>query len=810
MRDNTLPLYLVGETINARRAHLQARAGVLLQVTRGVYVPAAGDVEATILRHAVRIAHYLYPNAYLSSASALLLGPTRDGRLFVSGRRNQRTRLRTLEIIQNEAPPHPAIEQIAVEDSLGAVQVAVSAPLQSYLESFRQRSEHAIALIELRLRLAARVMEIVGSATGAARAVRDLAGENRWEKEGEAAAQFLQTEPEATVQPAKASTDLLVAWHGRPLGRLMHDGVEWRWSALDDAGFQLVRETTPGKLPAFVESLLPEGWLARVLHERDDRETLRHGRRYLSNILVVQRPDQLDEAPADVLQAPLTDFTRDGAFVGRYRGPTPGEIEESFEQNLALLYAHAETPRLSGVQVKAPMTLRDNGDLIPAIDLPFTHILKPAGTGGFETLPLVEWLCLELARTVGFEVPATALIDMPGGMAPALLVERFDIRRSREDVRRFALEDFCSVLDLPSSAKYDATIERVAKGLRPLSTDPSADMAILFRRALFAWLIADGDMHLKNLALLKIAEADARSFTTVRLAPVYDAVTTRVFPGLALDRMSLKLNGKDDRLVPADFSALAYTLDLPEAGAARIMEDLGGAVAAQAPRLRPPAFAVRTLQDIRAAESVVETATKRASAFAPYMTGQTSLPGFEESNPTDRLFFAIFPDPDTARRIARLAWAERAGLGLTGNPLAPDRLHITLHHLGDYDGVPRDIVEKAHAAARTVSARTFDVAFDHAMAFSGKPGRRPFVLTGGDGLRELSAFQHALGLAMARAGLGRHVTRSFTPHVTLLYDDAPVAEHPVEPIRWTAREFVLIQSRLGRTEHIPLARWTLG
>ena len=45
--------------------------------------------------------------------------------------------------------------------------------------------------------------------------------------------------------------------------------------------------------------------------------------------------------------------------------------------------------------------------------------------------------------------------------------------------------------------EYDGTIERMARALRPLSTDPAADLNLLFRRAVFAWLIADGDMHLK-------------------------------------------------------------------------------------------------------------------------------------------------------------------------------------------------------------------------------------------------------------------------------------------------------------------------
>src|SRR6202030_3124003 len=182
--------------------------------------------------------------------------------------------------------------------------------------------------------------------------------------------------------------------------------------------------------------------------------------------------------------------------TGRYAGPARGEMEETFVQNLALLFARAETPRLSGVQIKAPMCLTAEGVLVPAVEQPFTHILKPAGMAGFETLPVVEWLCLELGRAAGFEVPAAALTEMPDGMPPALVVERFDIRRGPDDARSLAMEDFCSILDLPTSAKYDGTIERMARGLRPLSTLPVADLEILFRRALFAWFIADGDMHL--------------------------------------------------------------------------------------------------------------------------------------------------------------------------------------------------------------------------------------------------------------------------------------------------------------------------
>ena len=585
-------LHLVGETLDAKRAHLRAQAGELLQLLRGVYVDSALDVETTVLGHAVRIAHYLYPKAYLSSASAVLLGPTPDGRLFISGRRNQRTRLRTLEIIQNEAPAHPSTASAIVGDDMGELRVEVSSPRQRFLEAFRLRSEHSAAITEpMRAQMAMRLIKEHKSPQAAADAIWALARENGWYKEGERAERYLLARAKGDKVPVnKAALDFLVAWHGTPLGHLTHDGFEWRWKPVQRRVPPLIRETVPGKLPAFIESLLPEGWLAEVLHQRDERDALRHGKRYMSNIAIVRSRSELLALPADVLQAELNSFSENGRFTGRYAGPGRGELEQTFEQNLARLFERNETPRLSGVQIKAPMCLTVEGLLVPAVEQPFTHILKPAGTAGFETLPAVEWLCLELGRAAGFEVPSAALIEMPRGMPPALVVERFDIRRGPNDHRMLAIEDFCSVLDLPTSAKYDGTIERMARGLRALSTDPVADLEILFKRALFAWLIADGDMHLKNLALLEAAEPGARQFSAVRFAPLYDAVTTRVFPNLAGDRMALKLNGKDDRLTRKDFIMLARTIGLPITRAEALTSETTARLGEAAPNLALPRF----------------------------------------------------------------------------------------------------------------------------------------------------------------------------------------------------------------------------
>jgi 2'-5' RNA ligase len=189
---------------------------------------------------------------------------------------------------------------------------------------------------------------------------------------------------------------------------------------------------------------------------------------------------------------------------------------------------------------------------------------------------------------------------------------------------------------------------------------------------------------------------------------------------------------------------------------------------------------------------------------------QMSLAGFQPApRPTDRLFFAIFPDAGAATRIARLAGHLRGEHGLKGRPLVADRLHVTLHHLGDYVGLPQDTVDAAGKAAAAVAMAPFEVAFDRVVSFDRRPGNRPMVLRGGDGLAALVVLQQSLGAAMKKAGLGRWAKPGYAPHVTLLYDDRCVTEQAVETIGWTTREIVLVHSLLGRSLHVPLARWPL-
>jgi 2'-5' RNA ligase len=51
---------------------------------------------------------------------------------------------------------------------------------------------------------------------------------------------------------------------------------------------------------------------------------------------------------------------------------------------------------------------------------------------------------------------------------------------------------------------------------------------------------------------------------------------------------------------------------------------------------------------------------------------------------------------------------------------------------------------------------------------------------------------------------------SFSPHVTLVYRDGEPVTRLVEGFAWSAREFVLIESLVGLTQHHLLGRWTLS
>lgn len=192
------------------------------------------------------------------------------------------------------------------------------------------------------------------------------------------------------------------------------------------------------------------------------------------------------------------------------------------------------------------------------------------------------------------------------------------------------------------------------------------------------------------------------------------------------------------------------------------------------------------------------------------MAGQLSFAGFDSEQANDRLFLAVFPPPEVAQQITLLRQNYCQKLNLRGNVVSSERLHVTLHHLGDYAGLPPAIITGAKQAATSLMHAPIELTFNRLTRFAANQHKPMLVLCGDDSeMAALHTFRQQLSQALVKAGLGKQLIKTFTPHITLLYGAAEFSEQMIEPIRWTAHEFVLVHSLLRQTKHIPLASWPL-
>lgn len=168
-------------------------------------------------------------------------------------------------------------------------------------------------------------------------------------------------------------------------------------------------------------------------------------------------------------------------------------------------------------------------------------------------------------------------------------------------------------------------------------------------------------------------------------------------------------------------------------------------------------------------------------------------------------FFALRPDATEATLIDAFAERLMASHGMSGKPIDPRRLHITLHCIGH--DINEAVVAAACRAADTIRLSAFDVHFDTAMSFKGSSG--PFVLRSGAGREGVHRLHTVLGCALADQGF--ELSPGYTPHMTLCYDpQRHVASSAIEPIGFRASEFVLIKSHVGFSRHELMRRWGLA
>lgn len=160
------------------------------------------------------------------------------------------------------------------------------------------------------------------------------------------------------------------------------------------------------------------------------------------------------------------------------------------------------------------------------------HIIK----GSSERLPFValnEHLCMQVAS----KVMATAKTEISRD-GKALVVHRFDV--DEEGQPSCGMEDFCALLGLSSSAKYETTWERIAKAVRdhvPGSNQREA-FSQMSKILFLTYALRNADCHAKNLALIYTSRAD------VHLSPVYDMQTTSIYAGYQHNPPGISFMGK--------------------------------------------------------------------------------------------------------------------------------------------------------------------------------------------------------------------------------------------------------------------------
>lgn len=170
-----------------------------------------------------------------------------------------------------------------------------------------------------------------------------------------------------------------------------------------------------------------------------------------------------------------------------------------------------------------------------------THIVKLWEADEYPELAANEYFCLQAAQGAGLSVPKLNLSES----GEALVIERFDLDVVPNDLQEQGrghykgFEDFCVLNGINAEDKYRGSYEsklfrRITDYISPATAHE--DLQALFKLFVLNVILRNGDAHLKNFGLIYDGLTGP-----VRLAPVYDVVTTTAY--IPKDSMALTLAG---------------------------------------------------------------------------------------------------------------------------------------------------------------------------------------------------------------------------------------------------------------------------
>jgi serine/threonine-protein kinase HipA len=357
----------------------------------------------------------------------------------------------------------------------------------------------------------------------------------------------------------KTHTPLNVLINNRLVGRLMKETsgaikfqyvkewLEWEHSFAVSLSLSLRKTAYRGEpVVAVFDNLLPDNPnIRRIVAERtgaggtDAYSLLEQIGRDCVGAMQFLPDDVQADARMEVRGEPVTEEDIERILANLARAPLGIDPEHEFRISVA------------GVQEKTALLFHHGQWMRPLGTTPTTHILKPQigeiptafGLIDMATSVDNEHYCLKLLEAFGLHVNQTEIQTF--GARRVLVVERFD-RLWQNDGRllRLPQEDFCQALGVPSTRKYQATVEGRRNGpsivditsLLQASDEPTQDRAAFFKAQLLFWLIGATDGHAKNFSIFL---SPGGGF---KLTPFYDVLSAQqAFDANQIPRKSYKL-----------------------------------------------------------------------------------------------------------------------------------------------------------------------------------------------------------------------------------------------------------------------------
>ena len=308
--------------------------------------------------------------------------------------------------------------------------------------------------------------------------------------------------------------------------------------------------STAGAVPPFFAGLLPEGRrlisLQRSLKTSPDDEfsqLVAVGADCIGDVRVLR--EGADPTPR-MDDEPSISVPHEISFVGL------------FERSLDL-GRDSSNQTIPGVQDK----ISDAMLSIPARKQGGSVILK-LSPPAFPQLVENEYFFLRLAAKCGLRVPSSSIVTDRDG-ARGLAVERFDREFSRGRQGRIAQEDAVQLAGRWPSSKYLMSTASVFEAVLKVTPAAPVARAALLRLFIYSYMIANGDLHAKNVSVYDHPSG------VWSVTPAYDLVSTLPYGD---DKMALDLEGRDSNIKGSTFVRFGERLGAKERLIRKIISEI--------------------------------------------------------------------------------------------------------------------------------------------------------------------------------------------------------------------------------------------